>query len=203
MIGVSFQPGAGGGSWTTPQSSGQRSNPVQEAIKVLSLRLPKVVGAQSVSPSSLLTSGGSNGGRVDSVVNAVLSRMFPTGQAGQMPNAPSFGTAPSVDAPQDAPSFSGSGYTPYQSRTEQPMPTPFTQTPRVIVGPGLPTWFGGNMGDFSVGSDGRPTGGAPPAAIDTTPSSFTPPAPDPPKRSPFPDVPYGGGYDPPDPTPLF
>lgn len=76
--GVNFQPGSyqngenGQNGQARPGGSG-----VQEAIRILSLRLPKVVGAQAISPMALLTSQGSGGNRVDSVVNQVLSRLMP------------------------------------------------------------------------------------------------------------------------------
>ena len=88
--GVNFQPGSQDpyGTNTQRQSGGQPSG-VQEAIKVLSLRLPKVLGARAVSPQALLSSPGSGGNpRVDSVVNTVLSRMFPTGAPPSAPSAP-------------------------------------------------------------------------------------------------------------------
>lgn len=76
--GVSFQPQDATGQ-TDPKLAPQS---VQEAIKILSLRLPKTVGARAVAPGALLNAQGSGGNpRVDSVVNQVLSRMFPTGAA--------------------------------------------------------------------------------------------------------------------------
>lgn len=85
--GVSFQPGQ-----NDPTKTGQRPTAdrgVQEAIKVLSLRLPKVVGARALAPSALLNAQGSGGNtRIDSVVNQVLQRYLPGGAgAGQAPPA--------------------------------------------------------------------------------------------------------------------
>lgn len=173
MIGVNFQPGASGNTMKPSE------NGVQEAIKVLSLRLPKVVGARGVAQGPLLQSQGSGGSRVDSVVNQVLSRMFPTG--GQTPsNVPSFGTAPEMPG---TPTFG-----PRKEATSISYASPFTQIPRIIVGPGptLPT------GDFSVGPDGRPMGG-PGGVFGSLPGtdSGQPPA----TIAPFPS-PYGGGSDP-------
>src|SRR3990167_2922620 len=76
MIGVNFQPGTDPNGQTDPRRA---STPVQEAIKVLSLRLPRVVGANAISPQALLSSPGSGGNRVDSVENTILQRMFPSG----------------------------------------------------------------------------------------------------------------------------
>ena len=124
-LGVTFQPGSGSGS----DGSGTRPNGqnagVQEAIKVLSLRVPRVVGAQALAPSFLLNSQGSGGNpRIDSVVNTVLARMFPTG--GQAPsNVPSFGTAPASE-----PAWTGSA-TPFESPFQYDMPRPTRRAPSV------------------------------------------------------------------------
>lgn len=205
MIGVNFQPGA-----QDQMSGGRPSNPnqgVQEAIKVLSLRLPKTVGAQAVAPQGLLQSLGGAGTRVDSVVNQVLSKMFP-GTASPSSEMPSFGMAPtSTPEPSawggsvggdSAPSFSGVSAPPsYPAPTRQsPSDAPnIYGKPRVVVDNPL------GHGDFTVGGDGRPAGpggvfaeapslpnfdgsGFPPATIAPTP-----------KRSPFGDWlnSYGGG----------
>jgi len=80
LPGVNFQPGITNGV-TRPRSRMQSG--AQEAIKILSMRLPKVVGAQSIAPAALLNSQGSGGNpRVDSVVNTVMRRFFPTGDPG-------------------------------------------------------------------------------------------------------------------------
>lgn len=107
MIGVNFQPG------TQDQQNGQqRSAPqnVQEAIKVLSLRLPKVVGANAISPQALLSSqGGGANPRVDSLVQSILQRMFPQAAppSASMPQAP----APMIPppTPQTPPPMGGGG----------------------------------------------------------------------------------------------
>ncbi|HYE87699.1 MAG TPA: hypothetical protein VEA16_15155, partial [Vicinamibacterales bacterium] len=54
QYGLSFQPGSDNGQ----QQSGYRA-PVQQAIKLLSLRLPSVVGARAIAPQALLEGGGS------------------------------------------------------------------------------------------------------------------------------------------------
>jgi hypothetical protein len=90
--GVSFQPGSFDQEQQRRQQARGSAQGVQEAIKVLSLRLPKVVGAQAVSPQALLSSPGGGGNpRVDSIVEAVLSKMFPT-QGGPAPGAPTIPT---------------------------------------------------------------------------------------------------------------
>jgi len=101
--GVSFQPGQNDPTKIGQKPSAERG--VQEAIKILSLRLPKVVGARALAPSALLNAQGSGGNpRVDSVVNTVLQRFLPGGAgAGQAPPA-----APMI--PAGAPT--GGGFTP-------------------------------------------------------------------------------------------
>ena len=144
MIGVSFQPGSqdlSNGNGARPsQGSG-----VQEAIKVLSLRLPKVLGAQASVPMPLLTSQGSGGNpRVDSIVNQVLSRVMPQQQQ-PMPVLPAMsGSQPGQ--PPSGPSFSGSAqYQPPKPASAPWAPPPGWTPPRVVVdapnifGPGEPT----------------------------------------------------------------
>lgn len=90
--GVSFQPG--GEQQQQQQNGNGRTSGgggVQEAIKILSLRLPKVLGAQAAVPMPLLTSQGSGGTRVDAIVNQIMSRIG-------RPQGP-----PSMDAPPTAP----------------------------------------------------------------------------------------------------
>lgn len=95
--GLSFQPGTG----QEDEERRRRSSGVQEAIKVLSLRMPRVVGAAAPAPSALLNAPGSGGNpQIDSVVNQVLQRVM--GAGGQAPAnvAPSVPTsAPSATRP--------------------------------------------------------------------------------------------------------
>lgn len=157
--GVNFQPG----QQSYGQQNGQRGpsrlsggspQGVQEAIKVLSLRLPKVVGARAVSPAPLLTSQGSGGNpNVDSIVESVLSRMFPGQQTGgpapSAPTAPMW--TPSQHATSDAQSenrnplgnwFDRGDSTPprfnvggFEGGT-RPIIPPLTTVPNVTVGTG-------------------------------------------------------------------
>lgn len=125
--GVSFQPGQNG---ATGQQGKPKTNGVQEAVKVLSLRLPSVVGARAIAPQALLQSPGSGGNpRVDSVVSQVMGRMFPTGGA----PAPSAPAAPMM--PPNAPQFSGGGMpgnTPLSSMMPpEAFPTGAAQAPRI------------------------------------------------------------------------
>lgn len=76
MFGINFQPGMQEQQGQNGNGSRPSGGGVQEAIKVLSLRLPKVVGAHGIAPMPLLTSEGSGGNpRVDSIVQQILSRM--------------------------------------------------------------------------------------------------------------------------------
>lgn len=173
--GVSFQPG--GVQQGDPRQPQQpRSSGVQEAIKILSLRLPKVVGAQSAAPQALLGSQGSGGNRVDSVVNQVLSRIMPTGQPGSPPVSTTMPVPPRTQpqAPQGAPSFSGDAPASYAppAMPNWPWTPPQGFSPRVVVDNPV------GQGDFMTGPDGRPIGGQPPALIGELPSGFVPPAPD-------------------------
>lgn len=186
MIGVSFQPGSqefgqqqsnGGGR---PQGQG-----LQEAIRVLSLRLPKVLGAQPAASMPLLTAQGGGGNpRVDSIVQQVLARIMPQGQPMQT-------AAPSVP-PMSGPSFSGSA-SPHQQQQAPSLPNPWAggTTPRVTVDNPL------GFGDFVTGEDGRPMGPTP-GLIGQLPPNFQFPEPTP---QPAPDwgrigslLGGGGGY---------
>lgn len=176
--GVSFQPGASDDrNKINPNAPNGTQEGVQEAIKVLSLRVPRVVGAYGITSKGLMESPGSNGAgsRVDGVVNSVLSRMFPTGQPQQ--SAQSFGMAPSYDAPANAPDFSGGyaspAYAPQRANTPSFDYSNFITnpdgTPRVIFGgpPGgslPPRW------PNQAGVDGG--AGFPPAMIGELPGSF-------------------------------
>ena len=163
--GVNFQPGGGQGL-DPQQAKPSQGSGVQEAIKVLSLRLPKVVGAQAAAPMALLGGSGAQGSRVDSVVNQVLSRIMP--QGGQpMPVMGGNQSAPS----QEAPAMPSWPWMPEQPKP-QPWQAPQGFKPKVIIDNVL------SQGDFSVGSDGKPMGGPGPM-IDELPQGFKPQAPQP------------------------
>lgn len=81
-FGVSFLPGSGEQDQTQRPGGVSPRNPVQEAVQILSLRLPKMFGARSIAPAPLLTSPGGMGapGARDNVSAALmaLSGMPPT-----------------------------------------------------------------------------------------------------------------------------
>lgn len=174
-IGVNFQPGAAGGSGQ--RRDGNQAG-VQEAIKILSLRLPKVVGAQGIAPQALLSSPGGGGDpRVDSIVNQVWSKFFPTGAQDSTPQATkSFGTAPSHSGGSEQGAYSGPTFGAYTQPSFRPRhePTPYvgpwSSTPRVIANGG-PI----GVGDFTIydggvpSSDGGGRSGNPPGVYETLP----------------------------------
>lgn len=207
MIGVNFQPGSDFSGQNKPQGGTSNGGGIQEAIKVLSLRLPRVVGAQALSPQALLTSPGSGGSRVDSVVNQVLARFFPNAAPSQP--AQSFGMTPSFDPYQGSQQPTFTPNTQYANpfgggRPRQEAPSIDNQQffrPRVIVDVppmapltgGAPRWPG--MPQMDGGGYAQP-----PASIGELPPNFTPP-----KRLPFPDdyPNFGGGGYPQEPEPRF
>lgn len=172
--GVNFQPGNAGDQQR--RATGGSPDGIQEAIKVLSLRLPKVVGARAVSPQALLQSPGSGGNpRVDSIVQSVLSRMFP-GQGGPQPSAPmlpSGGGQTSGTMPTGTPSpFSG----PVKGQTsDAPGPNHFwdlfPKMPNIVIGPGPGQT--GTDADLS-GGGGQPNGMIAPLPNHAPPSSPPP-----------------------------
>jgi hypothetical protein len=135
--GVSFQPGSGE---TAPGGTKKPQTGVQEAIQVLSLRLPKTVGARAIAPGALLNAQGSGGNpRIDSVVSQVLGRYFPTGAT----DATGGANAPMV--PSSAPPGGGYGgsFTPGQIPGNTPLSELFPSSgapraPRIESGSTMP-----------------------------------------------------------------
>lgn len=133
--GVNFQPGSQDDRNSMMRKPGSNEG-VQEAIKVLSLRLPKVVGASAISPQALLASQGSGGNpRVDSIVQSVLQKFMPTG--GAAPSAPMIPVEQpqAPQAPESAPNF-GQQQGGYQQPRQEPQNF-WNQgrTPQIIAGP--------------------------------------------------------------------
>src|SRR5688572_9588842 len=69
-LGLSFMPGADTGDGEADLAKG--ATPIQSAIKLLSLRLPSVVGAQAITPQALLEARGGQG--IDTL--ALLRRLL-------------------------------------------------------------------------------------------------------------------------------
>lgn len=180
MIGVNFQPGMPSASGQgKPRGGTSNGGGVQEAIKVLSLRLPRVVGAQAISPQALLSSPGGGGSRVDSVVNQVLAKYFPT-QSPSQPAAQSFGMAPSFDPNQGAqqPTFTPdtqysnpfSGAQRGATSVSYAAPNPWREIPRIISDqPDTPFGDASKRTPFPSPAPVE-DGGQPPGAIAPLPS---------------------------------
>lgn len=142
MIGVSFQPGTSEADQMKRREQTGSAQGVQEAIKVLSLRLPKVVGAQAAAPQALLTAPGAQGNpNVDSIVESVLSKMF--GQGRQQPTAPMVPTMQQPSQPQQpqaqtmqGPSASGFPASPQRDEAapQGNFWSQFPTQPRITVG---------------------------------------------------------------------
>jgi hypothetical protein len=87
-LGMSFAPNDD----PTAQRRGPSPAPIQEAIRVLSLQMPRVIGANSPNPAALMSqmSGQMNGGQglggpTSNPIIEQLLRALMGGQSGQMP----------------------------------------------------------------------------------------------------------------------
>jgi hypothetical protein len=98
-LGVSFLPGSqdmqSGAAGAMGGRPGAPRNPIQEAVKILSLRLPKVFGRQALAPAPLLQAPGGMGqpgakGNVTAQALAGLAGLPPSMAMPQMP-APMLG----------------------------------------------------------------------------------------------------------------
>jgi hypothetical protein len=151
--GLSFQPGTDQGNG---QGNGQQDpnvSPIQSAVKLLSLRLPSVVGAQAISPQALLQSPGSaglsgqGGMSVEAMIEMLRKMMQQSGAQAppQMPQQarPSF-SSPGNAAGSPSPNRGGtpSGFTPGPAAPPPPRVTPGDGreevTPDVFSNPGGP-----------------------------------------------------------------
>lgn len=175
-VGASFQPGQG---QTGPNSGNGHpgGGGVQEAIKILSLRLPRVLGAQASVAAPLLTSPGSGGDRrVDDVISRAMRKVMGTGGPNfQQPTAPVMATGTS-----SGPNFSGVN-TPYRTpRQSAPWQPPANFTPRVIIGgPLAPRYPGQQSG---TDADLSPGGFQPPGMFEELPEFRLPTPPQNPGR---------------------
>jgi hypothetical protein len=97
QLGLSFLPGANGPSRNEAGPAGGR---LEDIVRILSLRLPKVLGARAIAPEALLTSpggsalpsGGGTGGDpiADMIAQSVLQNMPSAGAVGTANPAGSF-----------------------------------------------------------------------------------------------------------------
>jgi hypothetical protein len=105
QFGISFaptgQPGQGTGGATGPSES----SPVADAIKVLSLRIPRVVGPGGLAPGGLLNGMGGGGMQgmsgVPGGLEELLRRLF--GQGGAQTGAGTPKVTPGVTGPGGSP----------------------------------------------------------------------------------------------------
>ncbi len=87
-FGVSFVPNAQGGN-PDKIKDGANVNPIQQAIRFLSLRLPARISGAPIAPQALLQGAGGAGlPSVDSVVAQIMKRIVPTGAPGETAAGP-------------------------------------------------------------------------------------------------------------------
>ena len=100
-FGYQFQPGVGR-DLGMERGRGGPQQPLQEAIQMLSLRLPKGFGAQSIAPAQLLTGLGGMGqpGAKGNVTAQALAMMAGV-PMGPMPSAPSMPSVPTLPSEQE------------------------------------------------------------------------------------------------------
>lgn len=123
-----YQPGGGSGS------------PIQDAVRILSLRIPRVVGASALGPSPLLNGPGGagfgGGGSLEALLMRIFGRRPGSGPvaAMPMPSDSPFGTSgpdmPGAKPPYPSLIFSPPGGTPPTG------PTGSQGSPNARVGPG-------------------------------------------------------------------
>lgn len=142
-MGMTFAPGSN----EMQQRPMTSQEPLQEAIKLLSLRLPQIVGANSPVPAPLLQSQGGMG--ADPTGNPLLDllrRLLGGGQAPQEMGMPS---------PPLGPGRTGGGV-PNPEPGPLPLPQPMPPKPRVILqdpGPAGNPFPAPRRGPFKPGDD--------------------------------------------------
>ena len=111
--GLSFMPGGDNAGGNANRQDEARVTPAQEAIKLLSLRLPSVVGARALAPNTLMQSpggaglAGPGGMSVDAMIEW-LRRQMQQSQAQTPPQA----------APMFQPPSAGGSPSPWQPRQD-------------------------------------------------------------------------------------
>lgn len=97
--GLSFQPG--GDQNGQGGQNGRGQTPVQQAIQLLSLRLPSVVGARAIAPQALLNAPGGaglgGGGMTVEAALALLRKLAQQSGMGMPPQADDIFTVPSSE----------------------------------------------------------------------------------------------------------
>lgn len=133
-LGTSFQPGVDSGASgpNGERQHGPRATPIQSAIKLLSLRLPSVVGAQAISPQALLQSPGSAGlGGPGGMSGGALIEWLRKQLAGAAPP-----DLPGSRSPGSMPSFGGPGAPSERQGGGGPAPQPVPNIPPPVIRPG-------------------------------------------------------------------
>lgn len=142
--GASFQPGSVPAQEEYERPRAIAGSPVQTAIRILSLRLPRVIGAPgAIAPAPLLQSPGSGGDpRIDSLLERAWRRVMPNGpslsQAPTVPVLPAGGDDRVGRMPTDIPPARYDAPLPSPWRRQRPSiddaPLPRAPVPRVVPG---------------------------------------------------------------------
>lgn len=132
-LGVSFVPG-GQAENNRDKVQQQGGNALQQAIQFLSLRLPRVTGAQGIAPAPLLNAPG-GGGMPPGIIEALLRLAGQPGNRGQ--GGREMWNGPSAGLPFAPPPMGGSMGTPHITPGEG-MNLPMPQAP--VQGPGGTTF---------------------------------------------------------------
>lgn len=142
-IGYNFAPGNDIQMGGKGRSGGPSFGP-QEAIRMLSLRLPKSAGPSAIAPSALLNApGGAGAPNLNSILMALVQAFAPQHQAG-VPSLPSLSPpSPMSQRPSSPTQRRSSGFTSpgapvgQGARPSLSRPSPSVPVPRII--PGSPT----------------------------------------------------------------
>lgn len=179
-FGLSFAPGQAGPTRERGINGGAPS-PIQQAIQLLSLRLPRVMGAQALAPGPLMQAPGAGamggGGSVDALLRllfgmggpdglaagGLMPRPAPPGMAGfqappMRPSAPS----PRIGAGIRGPVIPGQrpGVPPLPNAGGWPEPgaAPMLPTPTYTPAPGRPSGWGNVPDNWRPWGSAGPTG---------------------------------------------
>jgi len=197
-LGVNFAPT---GSSQSGGGAQARQEGVPQAIKILSLRYPRVLGAAAPTSNALLSAKGAQG--VDPFMGAVMQTLMqtiapqemtaalaspalsapspaasaPAVSAPSAPEAAPMADAPAPDsAPAPVPSL-GAPSVPQNAAAPAPLDLPSPSDPPKISALSLPKPFGGGIPPTNAGpGPQRPQGGPPPSVPRAPePESWTPP----------------------------
>lgn len=128
-FGVSFVPGQNGDNGEAANGSG-RSDRFQEAVRILSLRLPRVLGGSAIAPAPLLQGPGNRGTPFGAVQQTQVAAGAPPPQVQALMRMAGLGGSPQALAPQGAP----------VRRASQPQARPSAVLPPNIQFGQIPGW---------------------------------------------------------------